>query len=982
MGDSLATASSTAPDSDLLNHLPVATLRIQLRSDFGLARVAALVPYLARLGISDIYLSPLFRSREQSSHGYDVVDHNTIDPDFGDEQVFQRLAEDARARGMGILLDAVPNHMGVNDPGNAWWIDVLENGETSQFASYFDIDWEPAAHDLRHKLLLPFLGDQFGSELEAGKLQLCYEQQRLKVAYYERRFPLAPPSWPLVLEVALKRLGENTEGEARCELESIITQLRHLPLGDRRDAEATAERYREQHVARRRLARLVEQAPAVHEALHKAIQEINGEPGAPTSFDRLEQLLDLQWYRLAFWRVAADEINYRRFFDVNDLAAIRVEDPRVFEATHRLISRLLARGWISGLRIDHPDGLLDPQQYFGNLQSLYHRESADSEDRQLYIVAEKILSADEELPDQWPVAGTTGYEFLNWLNRLLVNRDGLERLRESYPRLSGVSEPPQDLLYHSKKTIVYDVMSSEVHLLASQLRRIAQRHRWSRDFTLQAILRAVREVIACFPVYRTYAQPHSWEVHEEDYRRVTAAIRLARRRNPTMPWSLFSFVSSVLLLEYPSTVSEPDAEAWRAFLLKFQQVTGPVTAKGLEDTAFYRYYPLASLNEVGGQLDAEPLAAEEFHRLMRRRNASWPHSLSATATHDTKRGEDVRARLHVLSEVPDAWAEAVEAWRALNRPLLRTSDGDEIPGRNEQYLLYQTLVGTWPLESLDDTGRASYTERIGQYLLKALREAKVHTSWMNPEPEYEQQAVGFVHDLLAPESAQFQQQLGHFVAEIADAGFINSLTQLILKGTLPGVPDVYQGTELWDFSLVDPDNRRPVDFDRREQMLAALEEQFARDPRQLAQELRAAWPDPRVKMFVLWRMLQLRQRRSRVFGSGDYLPLQVAGTHAARALAFARRDADQWTVVVVPLHVQPLTCRARDAQGSPLALDWQDTFLELPGEAPRRWRHELSGQWVDMNGTTSDGSAGLPLGQLLQPLPVAILSSNDATGSQ
>jgi (1->4)-alpha-D-glucan 1-alpha-D-glucosylmutase len=955
---------------------------------------------LARLCVGDVYLSPLFRSREHSSHGYDVVDHNAIEPSFGDEAALGALVQELRQHGMGLLLDVVPNHMGINDPGNAWWIDVLENGEASRHAYYFDIDWDSPARNLKHRVLLPFLGERFGIELEAGRLRLLYDDRRLQLSYHDRRFPLAPPSWPLVLEVVLEELEEAESGEAksrepnplaRCairdsaawlstldsrlstltELESIATQLRNLPPGERRDEAALRERYREQRVARARLAKLLEDSPPVRAALDAALERINGEVGKPESFDLLETILDAQWYRLSYWRVASDEINYRRFFDINDLAAIRVEDDRVFEATHQLVARLLDKGWATGLRVDHPDGLYDPRQYFENLQSLFRRANQTNKDEEqpaLYVVAEKILSGDEQLPSDWPVSGTTGYDFLNLLNRLLVDEAGLAALREAYPRLTGVGQTAAEVLYESKKSIVQDVMSSEVNVLAARLYRIAQRHRSSRDFTLPAILRALREVIACVETYRTYLSPRSWEAGEDDYRRVTSAARWAKRRNPTMPRSLFDFIASVLLLETPP-LSKEQAEPRREFALKLQQVTGPVTAKGLEDTAFYRYYPLASLNEVGGELDTEPLSVAEFHRRMRHRASDWPHALSATATHDTKRGEDVRARLHVLTEAPEEWIEAVERWQETNRPRLREIDGQPAPSRNEQYLLYQTLVGTWPLEPLDEAGREQYAERIERYMEKALREAKVHTSWLNPAPEYEEAALGFVREVLRPDAREFQDDLDRFARKIAGAGFVNGLAQTVLKATLPGVPDVYQGNELWDFHLVDPDNRRPVDFERRERLLAELERDFDRDALGCARELRAAWPDPRVKLFALWRALRLRGRWPEVFAEGEYLPLETTGVHAEHVLAFARRHGDRWAAAVVPLHFQSLRRKAAAANGRPglPEVDWADTQVRLPDDAPRAWRHAFTNETLDLSAAAFDVAA------LFQALPAALL---------
>jgi (1->4)-alpha-D-glucan 1-alpha-D-glucosylmutase len=598
-----AAATSASTDRKKLNRVPLSTYRLQLKAGFNLEQVEQLLPYLERLGITDLYLSPLFRAREESSHGYDVVDHGTIDPAIGDLAKFQRLSQAARDAGMGILLDVVPNHMGINDAGNAWWLDVLENGEGSYFANFFDIDWHPAASALDGKVLLPFLGEPFGRALENGDLQIIYDDERLQLGYGPRRYPLSPPTWTDILDLAydlgapqVSTAGGNNSDWI--ELQSIITQLRNLPPAVRRDPFAMEERYREQRIARRRLADLVESSPAVKLALENAIRQFNGEKGNARSFDELEKLLDQQWYRLAYWRVAADEINYRRFFDINELAAIRVEEPRVFDAVHRLVGHLLSAGLVTGLRIDHPDGLRDPQTYYKNLQGLFRSQQSSDGDagQEIYVVAEKILSGDEQLPKDWSICGTTGYDLLNVLSRLQTWDEGLSRMRAFYDDVAGWEIKPADVVYFSKRDVLLASMSSELQMLTAQLYRIAQQHRGARDFTRPSLQRALREVIACMTVYRTYVRSDSWDVSEADYRIVSTAVRMAKRRNRTMPMSVFDSIAAVLLLEHPPTLTDEQAAERRQFALKLQQVSGPVAAKGVEDTAFYRYYPLASLN--------------------------------------------------------------------------------------------------------------------------------------------------------------------------------------------------------------------------------------------------------------------------------------------------------------------------------------------------------------------------------------------------
>jgi (1->4)-alpha-D-glucan 1-alpha-D-glucosylmutase len=965
-----------------LNRIPRSTYRLQLGTDLTLDQVLGLLPYLQNLGVSDLYLSPLFRARAESSHGYDVVDHGTIDPAIGDLAAFERLATAARKAGMGILLDVVPNHMGINDPGNVWWNDVLENGEGSYFADFFDIEWHPPAAGLQDKVLLPFLGEPYGRVLENGDLKVVYENSRLQLAYYQRRFPLAPPSWRVALESALELsddLGtrDKQASDDWSELQSIVTQLRNLPAGTRRDHEAMEERYREQRIARQRIDQLLRKSTIVRAAFDRAMRQLNGEKGNPRSFDKLDELLNQQWYRLAYWRVAADEINYRRFFDINDLAAIRVENQRVFDAVHRLVGTLLEKGWVTGIRIDHPDGLRDPQNYFKSLQNLYrsHRAGNDDEANEVYVVAEKILSGDEPLPSDWAVAGTTGYDLLNIISRVQVHAEGLAELRNIYNSATGNTQKPAHIVYESRREVLQGSMASELQMLTAALYRIAQSHRASRDFTQPALRRALREVLAGMTVYRTYARGDSWEVSEADYRTVTTAVRLAKRRNRTLPVSVFDFIASVLLLEHPPTLTDEQAAERREFALKFQQVSGPVAAKGVEDTAFYRYYPLASLNEVGGELDAKPLAVDEFHRLMRHRMESWPHSMCATSTHDSKRGEDVRARLHVLSEVPNEWSQAVSRWQKMNQPLIREIDGDPVPDANEEYLIYQTLVGTWPTEELSNAERNTYCDRILQYTEKAIREAKIHASWMNPSEEYETAVREFVCDLFGERGAKFAADLTRFVAQIADAGYVNSLAQLVLKTTLPGVPDFYRGTELWDFNLVDPDNRRPVDYGCRRSRLDKLRKAARANVQEAARELSTRWPDPDIKLWITATCLAARRDSADLFAFGEYVPLTVEGALVEHVLAFARRFEREYALVVVPLH----SYRALDRSGATTPgggtpnVKWGDTRIVVPDDFPYEWHCQLSGR--DCDSTNTNGVQTFAVAELLDVLAVAVLIS-------
>ncbi len=968
---------------------PTATYRLQLCGHLRFEDVGGLTDYLTDLGIGAVYLSPFFRARLGSTHGYDVVDHHQLDSQLGDEQDFAAMAQRVRAAGLGVMIDVVPNHMGIDDPHNVWWQDVLENGPGSMYAKYFDIDWNPPKEALRGRVLLPVLGDQFGKVLEDQQLRLVYENQRLVIRYHERSFPTDPQTWVPLLKQALEefvapRLAVDVP--ERMELESIITALEHLPPRSELNAEIVQQRFRENEVARRRLAALVETSEVVCKGLDETIADYNGRRGETASFDKLESLVTQQPYRLCYWRVATDEINYRRFFDVDALAAIRVEDPEVFAAVHETLLGYVAKDWVTALRIDHADGLFDPRQYLANLAlAVRHAKGDDAATAPkqtclLYTLVEKILAHDETLPADWPVHGTTGYDFLNLLGGIFVDRLGAYSLREAYARFLGQLDPFSEVLYESKRTILVTSLSAELYMLSHQLDRLSEQHRWSRDFTRLSLFRALREVVACFPVYRTYIRPDSGEVGDDDRRRIQEALRTAKRRNPAMSPTFFDFIGSVLLLEEPQGLSEEAIEERKQFVSKFQQFTGPVTAKGLEDTAFYRYFPLASLNEVGGNPAMPGVSIEQFHRRIQEQSSSWPHTMLTTGTHDTKRGEDVRARLNVLSEIPQEWEAAVRRWQEMNVAARCELDGSAVPDANEEYLIYQTLVGTWPLARLDDAAWQKYVCRIVEYLDKALREAKLHTSWLNPYDEYDLGVANFIRAILASPDTAFAQDIDVFARSIADAGFVNSLAQTLVKMSAPGVPDFYQGVEFWDFNLVDPDNRRPVDFAARREALFELRRRATRNVGRLAAELVRGWPDQRLKMWLIWRTLEFRRDHSRLF-ERSYLPVFSEGPRKGNVCAFARVDAPNWALCVVPRFVHEAWRETRQASRDkkrtwPLAAWWDETLVLLPAEAPRRWRHVLTGDVIE-SVESAEGGRALDVGQVLRSFPVALLAGEE-----
>jgi len=964
-------------DPDLRLRVPVATYRLQFNRSFTFEDARALVPYLAALGISDVYASSYLAARPGSLHGYDLVDHNALNPEIGTDAEYERFVEALRERGMGQLLDVVPNHMGIADARNRWWNDVLENGPSSPYAEFFDIDWDPVKRELADKVLLPVLGDQYGRVLENQELVLEYESGAFRLRYHEARLPIAPRSAITILEYRQDALAALL-GEADPHLQeyrSIITALRNLPGRTETAPERVQERMREKEVIRRRLAQLVEASEPIRASIEETLRIFNGKPGDPRSFDLLDRLLDAQAYRLAHWRVAADEINYRRFFDINELAAIRTENPAVFRETHRLVLRLVEDGKVTGLRIDHPDGLFDPPRYFLALQrerfaraararlgrgpglaepdleaalarAAEQFELACGSDplrppcRPLYLVAEKILAKGERLPTPWAIHGTTGYEFLNLVGGLFVDPASEKLMTAGYAAFTGQRTPFPDLVYEAKQLIMEVSLSSELNVLGHALNRLSERHRYSRDFTLNSLTHALREVIACFPVYRTYIDGRSPEVSLQDRACVEVAVAFAKRRNPATSASVFDFVRDVLLLRAPDGADEAYHRDQRAFVQRFQQLTPPVTAKGVEDTAFYRSNRLVSLNEVGGEPDRFGISVEEFHTQCVARQEQWPAGLSATSTHDTKRGEDVRARIHVLSEMPRQWRAAVSRWHRWNRRHAGQVDGRRAPDRNDEYLLYQTLVGAWPLAPMGPEEAATFTARIQAYLLKAAREAKVHTSWINPNEAYDEALRLFVARVLEPGPGnRFLSDFAAFVTPVARLGMVNGLAQMLIKISAPGVPDFYQGTELWDLNLVDPDNRRPVDFAHRRALLAELQARIAAgDLAALARGLVEAWPDGRVKLYTLHRALACRRAAVDAFREGDYVPLEATGPGAGHVCAFARRREERVILTVVPRLTARLTGNGLRV---PLGREtWGDSRLVLPPGFP-------AGRYID-----------------------------------
>lgn len=1095
------------------------TYRFQFHSGFTFRDAAAQIPYLKSLGVTHIYASPILKAQPGSLHGYDVIDHNQLNPELGTPEDYAAYIATLKEHGMGQILDVVPNHMAASS-ANPWWADLLENGPNSPYANYFDVDWWPVKEELANKVLLPILGQQYGEVLESGQLQLEHSDGGFFLRYFDTVLPIGPEtSIPVLthrIDELRQALGETSD--AFLEYQSIITALQHLPPQSATEKQQTLERQREKEVIKRRLRVLEAEQPLIVEFIQRNLLEFNGRVGDPQSFDRLDALLAAQAYRLSHWKAASDEVNYRRFFDVNGLAAVCMEIAEVFRESHRLVFDLLGRGDIDGLRIDHIDGLYDPTQYLWRLQWAYldelgrrafekltssakavpvngktHAESADApslaamglgaeatatfseptfappsaaeqqagaeggpvaageastlsndapaadrpiewtdvqervltllcdrldiphpdvailgteselresasqarrlpappeayvvnaagrRDYPLYVVVEKILGPDEPLPTNWPVAGTSGYDFLNQLNGIYIEQSGIEALKQTYFRFTNEHHKFSDVVYRCKMLILRVAMSSELQMLAHRVNRISEQHRRSRDFTLNTLRHAIREILALFPVYRTYPSPAG--VSDRDRHFVQQAVAQAKRRNPAIDAAAFDFIRDLLLLQHPEGISEEAKRERELFTGRFQQVTSPVMAKGVEDTSFYLYCPLLSANEVGSHPETAVISVEHFHRDNLDRRNRWPLAMTATTTHDTKRTEDVRARINVLSEIPHLWRKTVNQWSRLNRRFHRDVDGQRAPSENDEWMFYQTLVGMWPTSPPQASEYGTLVERLQNYMEKATREAKARTSWINPNVGYDEAMREFVASVLAPRNnKRFLAEFHRFLERIVDWGMYTALSQLAVKLASPGVPDIYQGQEAWDFSLVDPDNRRPVDYGCRHAMLDELKRRFRPGEeagRTLARELASAPRDPRVKEFVTWKLLELRRNEAPLFKEGEYIPLEPQGSAANHLCAFAwKRDTDRGcrgVLVVAPRLIAQLTTATNEETPRPLcaAETWGDTYLNIDSLPTGSWQHLLTGAATPLQ------SGRLEVGPLFADFPIIVLVKCD-----
>ena len=910
--------------------VPRATYRLQFRREFGFRDAEAVAPYLERLGVSHVYASPYLKARPGSTHGYDITDHAALNPELGTEEDFAAMCAAFGRHGLGQILDFVPNHMGVGGADNPLWLDVLEWGPHSEHAGWFDIDWDPSRRYLHEKLLVPFLGDQYGVEIEAGNLKLEFDADAGTLAiwaYGTHKMPVCPLHYGRVL------------GHADTELEKLGDAYGDLPSWRPQIAARAL-------VLKQELAALVRDDAHARTALEAEVARINASP------IELGALIDDQFWRVASFHVAGDDINYRRFFSINDLAGIRMELPAVFEAAHVRVRRMLEDGTLDGIRIDHIDGLLDPKEYLVRLRA--------TSSRPFYLVVEKILAHHEQIRDDWPVEGTTGYEFTNLVLGILIDAAGEEPFTRFYEAFTGDATPFRRIMKSCKLQIMDNEMASELNVLGRDAGRVAQQNPKTADFTRNLLQRAIREIVAAFPVYRTYID-RDGKPTETDRRDLDWALSTARRVAPELPRSVFDFLHRLLSADI---VAEPHSgfsrQSVMRLVMKLQQYSGPVMAKGLEDTAFYRYNRFVALNEVGGEPEMFGVTPQGFHRANTQRAKNFPYTMLGTSTHDTKRGEDTRARLAVLSSIGEEWQRQVQGWSRLLRARRGDVEGSAPPDRNDEYLLYQLLVGSWPttmldVASIDADELGTYAERIRNALEKSMREAKFHSSWSAPNTAYEEAMQGFAADALDPGRPTFLHAFVPFVARVARLGVDSSLAQTVLKLTLPGMPDIYQGAEMWDLSLVDPDNRRPVDYSSRDAMLREIEQGFEADRRETARRLYANWKNGAVKLAVTAALLALRRAKQGLFADGGYEPIDVAGDDAEHAIGFMRTGTNEQVAVLVTR--------------LPAAREGAEWGARVAGLAPGRWTDVLTGVTHDLE------SGGLALSDAFADLPVAVLTS-------
>ncbi|MBN2365253.1 MAG: malto-oligosyltrehalose synthase, partial [Calditrichaeota bacterium] len=903
----------------------LSTYRLQFSSEYTFSKALPVIEYLHRLGISHIYASPVLSSRKGSTHGYDVVDPTKIDPELGEQKDLMKLISEIQKLEMGWIQDIVPNHMAYSSE-NKMLYDVLENGPFSQYYNFFDINWESQYENMRGKVLAPFLGKFYSECLENAELQLNYQKSGLNVHYYQHFFPIRIESYPAVFgfdtESLQKALGRKHPDFVK--YLGVLNAMKNISI-----ITDIQERSQQISFIKEMLWELYSGNHEIRKNIESILTIFNGTAGEPESFDHLFKLMQEQYYRLSFWKVGTEEINYRRFFNVNELISLRIEDEEVFQTTHKLILDFIKNGAFDGLRIDHVDGLADPTNYLNRL-----RRAVDK----CYILVEKILEYSENLPLFWPVQGTTGYDFLNFMNGIYCDRQNEAAMDRIYIKFIGKRVLFSEMAYEKKRLIVGKHMAGDVDNLAHLLVRILSQYRYGSDFTLYGLRRSLVEILSHFEIYRTYISEENYRDEDRDY--IIRAINKSITNMPDFENELL-LIQRILLMQSDSQTTAEETDQWYQFIYRFQQLTGPLMAKGFEDTVLYNYNRFISHNEVGGNPGKFGISGIEFHYFNKRKAERWPEAMNATSTHDAKRGEDVRARLNVLSEIPEEWGKYVRLWSKLNRKKKMKTGTVSVPDLNDEYFLYQTLVGSFPQESGD---MIPYRNRIKEYSIKAVREAKVHTAWLKPDTEYESSYELFIDRIMDDSTDNiFLKEFLPFQKKISWYGMLNSLSQVILKCTSPGIPDFYQGSELWDLNLVDPDNRRPVDYRKRKQFLKDIEKKYSKDKIRCINDLFDSWTDGRIKMFLIRQLLHARREYHQLFQKGNYIPLEFKGSCRRHVKAFARQFENNVVIVAVPRFFTELI----PEKSLPLAESvWNNTHLILPLQL-HSIRNLITGEQID-----------------------------------
>jgi (1->4)-alpha-D-glucan 1-alpha-D-glucosylmutase len=913
--------------------IPTSTYRIQFTPEFGFEQARRIVPYLKELGISDLYASPLFQASSASTHGYDVNDYNTISASLGGRKGLDQLSAELTKNGLGLLLDFVPNHMGIDGEFNFWWRHVLEHGTQSKYAPFFDIEWHPRLERLHDRVLVPMLGDHYGAVLENGGFGVRYEKGRFVVRHGSLQLPIRPRTYATIFAQIDEQLPSG-DPRKTC-LRELGEAFENLPPHDPEERDVKFDELRASWGS------MLADDAELRKLLADALRRINGKSGEPASFGLMHGLLEDQHYRLAHWKVGAHEVNYRRFFAVDTLVGLKMEDPGVFAATHCLLSELIAQGMVTGIRLDHIDGLWNPVEYLERLAELAQRERPDG--APIFTLVEKILASGEMLPPAWQVHGTSGYEFAASVAELFLDRRDEPVWTKIYNDFTGETKSSRDLTYEDKLLALEEIFPNALNNLALELDALIEFDWHKRDISLHDLKTALRHLLACMPVYRTYRMPGE-AMTEAERGYVQQAIEEAIRRNPCTDPVPIRFLGSVIMGEYPPADVSPETKDGIArWICKLQQSTGAVMAKSVEDTHFFRYVRLMGANEVGSHPSRFGAPVAEFHRANQMRLELVPYSMLTTSTHDTKMSEDARARLFALTELPQDWASHLEKWHVINRTTHKIVESKSAPDAREEYLLYQALLAVWPLQAT--RADQDFRKRMKAYLRKVQGEARRNTTWTFPHREWQDAGDAFIDAML--DSKEFLVDFLPFAERLARRGAIYSLAQTVLRLTSPGVPDLYQGNEVWDFSLVDPDNRRPVDYDRRIKLLAKLD---ARSPRDLWEN----WQDGGIKMQAIRSVLRFRREQPDLFAKGEYMPLSPAGDKAEDAVGFLRHFGSAELLVVVP--------RRLGEKDEP---SWSNTTIVPPRKRP--WRNLLTGASVK-----PDGKA-ITLDQLFSEWPVAVL---------